>query len=47
MILKEFVIKTKKKKKEGRDICIQIADSLPHTVETNNIVKQVYPPPVK
>ena len=47
MILKEFVIKTKKKKKEGGDICIQIAESLPHTAETSNIVEQLRTPPVK
>ena len=46
MILKEFVIKTKKKK-EGGDICIQIAESLPHTAETSNIVEQLRTPPVK
>ena len=28
---------------EGGDICIHIADSLPGTIETNNIVKQLYP----
>lgn len=48
MILKEFVIKTKKKKKrEGIYVYRQIAESLPHTAETNNIVEQLRTPPVK
>ena len=28
---------------EGGDVCIPIADSLPGTTETSNIVKQLYP----